>query len=106
MSDGHRVPRACIDFHVHAKPSKHVPFNMKEFQWSIAQAKRIGLDAIVLTEHSHTSDFWQMYDALALAFPYDRGIFSVDERFKILTGAELGVAEGCDLLLLGTLEQL
>ena len=95
-----------IDFHVHAKVSKRLPFSFEYFQWNLLQAKHAGLDAFVLTEHFHAPDFWGMYDHLRRHFAYADGVFQVDDRLRILTGAELGMAERCDILLLGTLDQL
>jgi len=45
MPDGHWISSASIDFHVHAKPSKRMPFSLEGFKWSIGQARRTGLDA-------------------------------------------------------------
>ena len=95
-----------IDFHVHAKVSKRLPFSFEYFRWNVQQAKHAGLDAFVLTEHFHAPDFWGMYDHLRSHFAYADGIFQVDHGLRILTGAELGMAERCDILLLGTLDQL
>jgi hypothetical protein len=40
-----------MGFHVHAVASKHAAFRPAAFRWTIARAKRMGLDAMVLTEH-------------------------------------------------------
>jgi len=101
-ADGHAV----IDFHVHAKLSKMFPFEFTPFWQSVDHARRIGLDAVVLTEHFHAPDFWQMYEVMAGTLPYSNGVFVLAGGFRVLTGAELGTAEGCDLLALGTLLQL
>ena len=95
-----------IDFHVHAKPSKRFPFSLPYFRLTIDQARKVGLDAFVVTEHFHAPDFWAGYQVLCQAMRYEHGVFTLSDGFQILTGAELGVAEGCDLLLLGTLDQL
>jgi histidinol phosphatase-like PHP family hydrolase len=100
------VDHAIIDFHVHAKLSKLFPFEFTPFWQTVEQAKRIGLDAVVLTEHFHAPDFWQMYEVMAGTLPYSNGVFVLDGGFRVLTGAELGTKEGCDLLALGTLHQL
>ena len=95
-----------IDFHVHAKPSKRLRFSLDAFWWTVSQARQTDLDAFVLTEHFHAPDFWSVYDLLCQKLPYKDGVLLVDDQFCILTGAELGVAEGCDLLLVGTLDAL
>ncbi len=103
-------PRVCsgkrIDFHTHAKPSKRLPFSLDAFWWTVSQARQTELDAFVLTEHFHAPDFWTMYDILCQTVTYDDGVLLVDDQLCVLTGAELGVSEGCDILLLGTLDQL
>jgi len=104
--DARRGSGKRIDFHVHAKPSKRFRFSLDAFWWNVSQARQANLDAFVLTEHFHAPDFWSMYDLLCQALPYEDGVLLVDDQFHILTGAELGVAEGCDLLLIGTLDQL
>jgi len=95
-----------IDFHVHSKISKRFRFSLQDFGNIVTQARRTGLDAFVLTEHFHIPDFWSIYDLLCQTYHYNEGLLELDDGFRILTGAELGVAEGCDLLLLGTLDQL
>jgi hypothetical protein len=95
-----------VDFHIHAKPSKRLPFSLDTFWWTVSQARQTGLDAFVLTEHFHAPDFWSIYDLLCQRLAYEDGILLVDDQLHILTGAELGVAEGCDILLVGTLDQL
>jgi predicted metal-dependent phosphoesterase TrpH len=101
-----RAPTQLIDLHVHAKLSKTFEFAPAPFWQSIAQARRVGLDAFALTEHFHTQGFWRMYDELCRLFLYDDGVLHVDDGFRILTGAELSIGEGCDLLAIGSLERL
>lgn len=95
-----------IDFHVHSKLSKRLRFSLQDFEGIVTQARRTGLDAFVLTEHFQVPDFWSIYDALCQVYRYEDGVLELDDGFRILTGAELGIAEGCDLLLLGTLDRL
>lgn len=95
-----------IDFHVHAKASKRFPFSLPYFWLTVDQARKANLDAFVLTEHFHAPDFWTAYEVLCQTMRYEEGVLHVSDGFRILTGAELGVAEGCDLLLMGTLDQL
>lgn len=95
-----------VDFHVHAKPSKRLRFSLDAFWWTVSQARQTGLDAFALTEHFHAPDFWSIYEVLCQTLPYEDGVLHVDDQLRILTGAELGVAEGCDILLIGALDQL
>jgi hypothetical protein len=95
-----------IDFHVHAKASKRFRFSLHDFWETVSQARRTDLDAFVLTEHFHAPDFWTMYEILCQVMPYEEGVFRANDGFRVLSGAELSIAEGCDLLLLGALDRL
>lgn len=95
-----------IDFHLHAKASKRFPFSLAYFWLTVQQARNTNLDAFVLTEHFHAPDFWTVYDVLCQTVPYENGVLHLGAGLRALTGAELGIAEGCDLLLMGTLDQL
>lgn len=95
-----------IDLHVHAKLSKSLPFDERFLIQNVSHARRIGLDGIGLIEHMHGIDFWPMYDQLLSTFDYRDGVFRTDEGFPILSGAELSIRGGADLLLFGTIAQL
>ncbi len=84
-----------IDFHVHAKASKRFAFSLPYFWLTVAQAREMDLDAFVLTEHFHAPDFWSVYEILCQTIPYQEGVLRLHDGFRILTGAEFGVAEGC-----------
>ncbi len=95
-----------VDLHVHAKLSKSFPFDPKTLRRAVAQARRAGLDGFALTEHFHAPDFWGMADTLRRIYRYVDGVLYAHDGFPVLTGAELSVQEGCDVLVIGTLQQL
>ncbi len=95
-----------VDLHVHSKLSKSMPFDLMVFRRNVWQAKKVGLDGFALTEHFHAQGFWDTYSTLCRHYHYWDGVLLVDGGFRVLTGAELGIHEGCDLTLVGTLERL
>ena len=94
------------DLHVHAKVCKSSRFDRSTFDNSVEQALRTGLSGFALTEHFHAPDYWGILDELAGAFPYDEGRLRIADGFGVLTGAELTVAEGGDVVLIGEIQAL
>ncbi len=95
-----------IDLHVHAKLSKRFPLSLDSVRASIAQARRVKLDGFALMEHFHTTDFWGLYETLSRVYQYREGVLVCDHGFRVLTGAELSMREGADLLVLAPIERL
>jgi hypothetical protein len=95
-----------IDLHVHAKLSKSFPFDISAVYQMIWQAKRTGLDGFAIVEHLHADSYWGVYDRLRKSFAYDDGVFHVGRDFRLLSGAEVGISGGADLIALGTLDQI
>ncbi len=97
-----------IDLHTHAKLSKSFPFAPRAVWQHIAQAKRLGLDGVALVEHFHAADYWRIHEALRREFRYSDadGVYEGPDGFRLLSGAELSILEGCDLIVLGTVRQL
>lgn len=48
-----------VDLHVHAKVSKTIPFQMEAFQRAVRRAMEVGLNGFAITEHFHSTDFWE-----------------------------------------------
>jgi len=94
-----------IDLHVHTKVSKNIPFRMEYLDRTVAHAKRVGLHGFAMTEHFHSSDFWEATNAICDRFNYANGRLELPD-FTILTGAELTVAEAADIILIGTIDAL
>ena len=97
-----------IDLHTHAKLSKTFPFAIKTVHQFIAQARRLNLDGLALVEHLHAVQYWEIHDALGREFRYNEaaGAYEGPDGFRLLSGAELSIAEGCDLIVLAAVGQL
>ncbi len=95
-----------LDLHTHAKLSKAFPLDRQHLGQHLLWARRIGLDGIALTEHFHALRFWEVHDTLLRWFPYHRGIYRVSKDFSVVAGAELGIREGADMILLGEVGEL
>ncbi len=97
-----------IDLHTHAKLSKTFPFAPRAVWQFIARSKRLGLDGVALVEHLHAVDYWGIHEALRREFRYRDadGVYEGPDGFRLLSGAELSILEGCDLIVLGTVRQL
>lgn len=95
-----------IDLHVHAKLSKSLPFDERFLAQNSGHARRLGLDGIGLVEHMHGVDFWPMYEQLIANHDYRDGILWTEDGFPILTGAEISIRGGADLLLYAPIERL
>ncbi|MTH53068.1 PHP domain-containing protein [Bacillus mangrovi] len=90
-----------IDFHVHAKLGKKVPFSLKDFLKLMEEAKWNGLDAIALTEHFNARDFIKIYQTLDRHYPYQSTYYDV-AGIKVFPGMEVDIAEGGHILLIGS----
>jgi len=97
-----------IDLHTHAKLSKTFPFAIRTVHQFVAQARRLGLDGLALVEHMHAVQYWEIHDCLGREFRYSEaaGAYEGLDGFRLLSGAELSIAQGCDLIVLATVGQL
>ncbi len=97
---------ARIDTHVHGLLSKSLSFDHREFRKMVAHARSIGLDGFALTEHFHATAFWSIHEALIRLYPYRDGAYEVGDGFRVLSGAELDIAEGGHIGIIGPLAAL
>lgn len=88
-----------LDLHAHLKVAKKMPFRRQDVPRFASTLRARGLDGLAIAEHFHARRFWDMYDALAADWPYVGGRFDVD-GLLFYPGAELTLAENCDLVLL------
>jgi len=97
-----------IDLHTHAKLSKTFPFTTRAVWQFIARARRLGLDGMALVEHFHATDYWSIHGVLSREFPYRDadGTYEGPDGIRLLAGVELSIEEGCDLVVLGGVEQI
>jgi predicted metal-dependent phosphoesterase TrpH len=94
-----------IDTHSHPKMSKHFQFSPASVDSMVRQGRRVGLDAIALTEHFHATRYWDIHNHLEATFPCDRGVFRAD-GFALIPGAEVNIREGAHIIVLGEVPEL
>lgn len=90
-----------IDLHCHIKLSKKTDFQIEYFNQAIREASLAGLDAIAMTEHFNTSNFYEVYDQLDAAYPYRENYYDVN-GFKVFPGMEIDVDQKGHILVIGT----
>jgi predicted metal-dependent phosphoesterase TrpH len=94
-----------IDTHTHPKISKHFAFNPESLGKMVARARRVGLDAIALTEHFHATEFWRIPEHLERTYPAERGIYRAD-GVVLVPGAEINVRERAHVIVLADVGEL
>lgn len=94
-----------IDLHTHGKLSKKSSFSPEYFAEMMFEAKANGLQAVALTEHFNTSNFYAMYEALDQTYPYNGHYYDVN-GLKLFPGMEVDIAETGHILLIGLKENV
>ncbi|MNC19069.1 putative hydrolase [compost metagenome] len=94
-----------IDLHTHGKLSKKSSFSEDYFREMVQEAKANGLQALALTEHFNTLNFFGMYEALDHMYPYNGHFYEAD-GLKIFPGMEVDIAETGHILLIGLKEDV
>lgn len=89
-----------IDLHAHVKLSKKTEFLIEYFNQSIQDAKDAGLDAIAMTEHFNTDNFFHIYEELDRHYPYREHYYDVN-GFKVFPGMEVDVDGNGHILVIG-----
>ena len=89
-----------IDLHTHAKLSKASDFSAAYYEEMIGEALASGLDALALTEHFNTRNFYEVYDNLDRMFPYN-GHYYEANGLRIFPGMEVDIRETGHILLIG-----
>ncbi|MGG1876604.1 PHP domain-containing protein [Paenibacillus sp. 7541] len=90
-----------IDLHTHAKLSKASDFSPEYYEEMLREAKDSGLDALALTEHFNTRNFYEVYSELDRLFPY-QGDYYEAYGLKIFPGMEVDILENGHILLIGS----
>lgn len=90
-----------IDLHTHIKLSKKTTFSMEYFNQAIIEATQVGLDAIAMTEHFNTENFYDVYEQLDAHYPYREHYYDVN-GFKVFPGMEIDVDQKGHILVVGT----
>lgn len=94
-----------IDLHTHGKLSKKSAFSTDYFAEMMSEAKVNGLQAVALTEHFNTSNFFAMYETLDQTYPYNGHYYDVN-GLKLFPGMEVDIAETGHILLIGLKENI
>jgi hypothetical protein len=94
-----------IDTHTHPKISKHFAFDPRAIARMSVSARRAGLHGLALTEHFHAAGFWKIWDHMEAAFAVDHGLFWSGD-LALIPGAEVNIAEGAHVIVLGDLGEL
>ena len=94
-----------IDTHSHPKISKHFEFSPGAVDRMVRQGRRVGLDALALTEHFHATGYWQIHEHLERTYPCAHGLFRAD-GLALVPGAEVNIREGAHVIVLGEVAEL
>lgn len=94
-----------IDLHTHGKLSKKSAFSVSYFREMVSEAVANGLQALALTEHFNTANFFTMYETLDGLYPYN-GHYYEAEGLRIFPGMEVDIAETGHILLIGLKEDI
>ncbi|AIQ53386.1 PHP domain-containing protein [Paenibacillus sp. FSL R7-0331] len=94
-----------IDLHTHGKLSKKSAFSEDYFRDMVKEALANGLQALALTEHFNTSNFFGMYETLDRMYPYNGHYYEAD-GLRIFPGMEVDIAETGHILLIGLKEDI
>ena len=92
-----------IDFHTHGRLTKKSQYDTGFHRDMIAAARETGLDALVLSEHYNTTEYYVMYEEMAEAFEYRQEYYLID-GIKVFMGLEVDVAEGGHVILVAPRE--
>lgn len=90
-----------IDLHCHVKLTKKLDFQLEYFNQAIHEASLAGLNAIAMTEHFNTRNFYEIYEQLDAAYPYKENYYDVN-GFKVFPGMEIDVDQLGHILVVGT----
>lgn len=94
-----------VDTHTHPTMSKMLELEPAGIGRMVRMGKRVGLDAMALTEHLHARTYWSVYDHLCHAYRAHRGLFWSDS-LALVPGGEINIREGCHIVVLGEVSEL
>jgi predicted metal-dependent phosphoesterase TrpH len=94
-----------IDTHSHPKISKHFEFSPAAVDRMVRQGRRVGLDALALTEHFHATGFWRVHEHLEATYPCEHGVFRAP-GLTLVAGAEVNIRERAHVIVLGEVAEL
>lgn len=88
------------EFHCHAKLLGQVPFKPVYLERRLNRARALGLDVLAITEHLEAPDYQEIYRCLEALCRNDSGTARW-HGVTVLTGAEITISSGQDILLIG-----
>ena len=94
-----------VDTHSHPKISKHFEFSPTAVDRMVRQGRRVGLDALALTEHFHATRYWDVYTHLEATYPAEHGVFRAP-GLTLIPGAEVNIREGAHVIVLAETAEL
>lgn len=94
-----------IDFHTHGRLTKKASYDKAYFLQMVDTAIEVGLDAIVLSEHFNTSEYYLMYEEMKEAFFYTGDYYDI-HGLKVFMGLEVDVKGGGHVLLIAKREEI
>jgi hypothetical protein len=94
-----------IDTHSHPNISKHYAFNPQALERMVARGRRVGLDALAVTEHMHARSYRDVYDHLERTYPQIGGLFRAD-GLALIAGGEVNIREGAHVIVLGDVDEI
>ncbi len=95
-----------LDFHIHGKLAKKLPFSTAYTDWLFGEARSAGLDALCLTEHFNTLQFQDLYQYLSSSSQRVEDVLELENGLRIFPGMETDVREGGHILSIGPLEDI
>ncbi|GBF34749.1 hypothetical protein DCCM_3869 [Desulfocucumis palustris] len=93
------------EFHCHVKLLAGGKFRRPQLIRRLNAAKGLGLDVLAVTEHMDAHDFWDIVECLIKLGLNGSGNLCW-KGMRLLTGAEVTIAEGGDILLIGSAQGL
>lgn len=93
------------EFHCHVKLLARGTFRGSQLIKRLNAAKHQGLDVLAVTEHIDVHDFWNIVEYI-MRLCEDKSGNLTWKGMRLLTGAEVSIEEGGDILLIGSAKGL
>jgi hypothetical protein len=95
-----------IDFHVHSKLAKKMPFSEIYTEGILHEARQVGLDAVCLTEHYGGAELDKSFEYFISTMERQGDCFVHGNGLKIFPGLEINAVEGGHFLVIGSVESI
>lgn len=94
-----------IDFHVHSKITSSFQFESRYMDEYTEECKILGVDAFVISEHCHASNFEEAYKYIDSKYVKEDDYYLVN-GIKVFTGIEITTLEKFDVVVASTLDNI